>query len=566
VCLDRLRHPNIVLVMGISLVDQEPVAFPKTRTLNGHEDPDGLLGKKKSITKPQKTVCIITEYLEQGSLADILYGPTQLPAEIWTYELILACALQAARGMLYLHSHQPSICHRDLKSSNLVVDDHWVVKVTDFGMSRIVPEKLQELDKGIGDEGQVSIGRESMGDLAHAESRSSGSIMVTSGVNSYVSKKSSPSSHPRPSCSAVAPEMTSNMGTTAWCAPEILTASSRARYSVKVDVYSFGMVLWELWEKKRPFDECSSRFDIMDAVRAGKRPIISDNCPPAYKALIQRCWQTEPSRRPMFHYVVRYIKDELARVKRQKVLTESSGHANGNSRFSAAFFRPSSSSSSQLLSGMQPNPTLGSNAVQGFPGASSIKRNSLPTPAAIVDRSDHSSIASPLHPPPTAAVGGAAGGAVTSIQEGNIKSETEDMKLPEGRTPLVKAVDRPLSFRIESPPLDSTYLDKHYNSTGRLSLPNNWRDRYVMKFSGWNAAQPDTGLPPSLSLGGASSSSPINSSQLSIMRASSSASLDTEQTLSFPGQRQPELQQAVDRDTEKRDEYVAAPEQSIDSL
>lgn len=56
---------------------------------------------------------------------------------------------QAARGMLYLHSHQPPICHRDLKSSNLVVDDHWVVKVTDFGMSRIIPEKVQNHEMGL---------------------------------------------------------------------------------------------------------------------------------------------------------------------------------------------------------------------------------------------------------------------------------------------------------------------------------------------------------------------------------------------------------------------------------
>lgn len=145
--MSRLRHPNIVLVMGISLVDQEPVL-----KLPFSESEKSMTGGGESQSDkagPKKTVCIITEYLEQGSLADILYGPSRLPAEVWTYELILTCALQAARGMLYLHSHTPPICHRDLKSSNLVVDDHWVVKVTDFGMSRIVPEKLQDLDKGL---------------------------------------------------------------------------------------------------------------------------------------------------------------------------------------------------------------------------------------------------------------------------------------------------------------------------------------------------------------------------------------------------------------------------------
>ena len=106
----------------------------------------------KDKEKMQRCVCVVTEFLEQGSLADILYGPRRLPAEIWTYDLILTCALQAARGMLYLHSHTPPICHRDLKSSNLVVDDHWVVKVTDFGMSRIVPEGAIDEATGLSSE------------------------------------------------------------------------------------------------------------------------------------------------------------------------------------------------------------------------------------------------------------------------------------------------------------------------------------------------------------------------------------------------------------------------------
>lgn len=130
--------------MGVSIV-----TFPKPAPPPGFDDDDDMLirgGKDNSVDRQRsvsrdrrgkdkdkeknddviRSICIITEYLEQGSLADILYGSNRVADEFWTYELVLTCALQAARGMLYLHSHQPPICHRDLKSSNLVVDDHWV--------------------------------------------------------------------------------------------------------------------------------------------------------------------------------------------------------------------------------------------------------------------------------------------------------------------------------------------------------------------------------------------------------------------------------------------------------
>ena len=40
--------------------------------------------------------------------------------------------------MLHLHSHKPTILHRDLKSPNMLVERHWRVKVTDFNLSRVV--------------------------------------------------------------------------------------------------------------------------------------------------------------------------------------------------------------------------------------------------------------------------------------------------------------------------------------------------------------------------------------------------------------------------------------------
>lgn len=42
-----------------------------------------------------------------------------------------------AKGMNYLHTSHPTVVHRDLKSPNLLVDKNWVVKVCDFGLSRM---------------------------------------------------------------------------------------------------------------------------------------------------------------------------------------------------------------------------------------------------------------------------------------------------------------------------------------------------------------------------------------------------------------------------------------------
>jgi serine/threonine protein kinase len=55
-----------------------------------------------------------------------------------TWERLLGIALDAARGMLYLHTRQPPIAHRDLKSANLLVNADWQVKVADFNLSRSI--------------------------------------------------------------------------------------------------------------------------------------------------------------------------------------------------------------------------------------------------------------------------------------------------------------------------------------------------------------------------------------------------------------------------------------------
>ncbi|KAK8709804.1 hypothetical protein V6N13_060806 [Hibiscus sabdariffa] len=112
--MKRLRHPNVLLFMG-------------------------------AVTSPQR-LCIVTEFLPRGSLFRLLQrNTTKLE---WRRRVHMA--LDIARGMNYLHHCNPPIIHRDLKSSNLLVDKNWTVKVGDFGLSRLKHETYLTTKTGKG--------------------------------------------------------------------------------------------------------------------------------------------------------------------------------------------------------------------------------------------------------------------------------------------------------------------------------------------------------------------------------------------------------------------------------
>ncbi|KAM4541878.1 mitogen-activated protein kinase kinase kinase 7-like [Odontesthes bonariensis] len=90
--------------------------------------------------------------------------------------------------------------------------------------------------------------------------------------------------------------MTNNKGSAAWMAPEVFEGSS---YSEKCDVFSWGIILWEVITRKKPFDEIGgSAFCIMWAVHRGTRPPLIRDLPEPIETLMTRCWDKEPSHRP----------------------------------------------------------------------------------------------------------------------------------------------------------------------------------------------------------------------------------------------------------------------------
>lgn len=204
----RLRHPNVVLFMG-------------------------------AVTRPPN-LSILTEFLPRGSLYRLLHrSGTQIDEKIR-----IKMALDVVRGMNYLHTSHPTVVHRDLKSPNLLVDKNWVVKVCDFGLSRV----------------------------KH---------------HTFLSSNST-------------------AGTPEWMAPEVLRNEPS---NEKCDVYSFGVILWEMATLCVPWTGWNP-MQVVGAVGFQNRHLeIPKEVDPMVAQMIRDCWENDPCLRPSFAQLMSRLKD-----------------------------------------------------------------------------------------------------------------------------------------------------------------------------------------------------------------------------------------------------------------
>ncbi|KAL8170638.1 hypothetical protein V2J09_022442 [Rumex salicifolius] len=210
----RLRHPNVLLFMGACY---------------SHE-----------------RLAIVTEFLPRGSLFKTLHRSNQ----VLDIKRRLRMALDVARGMNYLHRRNPPILHRDLKSSNLLVDKNWTVKVGDFGLSR----------------------------LKHA------TLLSTR----------------------------SGLGTPQWMAPEILRNEPS---NEKSDVFSFGVILWELMTVSIPWNDLNPIQVVGVVGFMDRRLDMPEGLDPRIASLITDCWQSKPEQRPSFQDIIHRMTGLLRNVQ-----------------------------------------------------------------------------------------------------------------------------------------------------------------------------------------------------------------------------------------------------------
>ncbi|KAJ3672486.1 hypothetical protein LUZ60_007207 [Juncus effusus] len=196
---------------------------------------------------------LIYEYMENGSLWDLLHGPSKKVKLDW--ETRLKIAVGASQGLAYLHHDcNPRIVHRDVKSSNILLDKNFEARISDFGLAKCVPASK-----------------------SHA--------------STYV------------------------LGTIGYIDPEYARTS---RLNEKSDVYSFGVVLLELLTGKKAVDNDSnlhqlilSKADdntVMEAVDSEVSITCTDSnhIKKAFQ-LALLCTKRYPSDRPTMHEVSRVL-------------------------------------------------------------------------------------------------------------------------------------------------------------------------------------------------------------------------------------------------------------------
>ncbi|XP_042379745.1 serine/threonine-protein kinase CLA4-like isoform X2 [Zingiber officinale] len=182
--MKRLRHPNILLFMG-------------------------------AVTSPN-CLCIVTEFLPRGSLYRLLQrSTTRLD---WRKRILMA--LDIAKGMNYLHRCNPPIVHRDLKSSNLLVDKNWTVKVA------LLPHHWGSFSLLTATYSIICLYLKQVGDFGLSRLKH----------ETYLTTKS-------------------GKGTPQWMAPEVLRNEPSDE---KSDVYGYGVILWELATEKIPWYNLNS--------------------------------------------------------------------------------------------------------------------------------------------------------------------------------------------------------------------------------------------------------------------------------------------------------------------
>ncbi|XP_014681457.1 PREDICTED: serine/threonine-protein kinase TNNI3K-like isoform X2 [Priapulus caudatus] len=175
-----------------------------------------------------------------------LYNVLHLQKRLINIRSKLDIALDVAMGMDYLHHMAQPIIHRDLNSNNVLLEENGHAVVADFGESRFLTQTGED-------------------------------------------------------------NMTKQPGNLRWMAPEVFTQCTI--YSIKADMFSFALCLWELLSGELPFAHLKPAAAAADMAYRNSRPPLAITYPRLIVNLLKRAWHANPDCRPDFSEVVSILTE-----------------------------------------------------------------------------------------------------------------------------------------------------------------------------------------------------------------------------------------------------------------
>ncbi|XP_033760364.1 LOW QUALITY PROTEIN: atrial natriuretic peptide receptor 1-like [Pecten maximus] len=292
------------VISRLSVVQGSTVATKKFKIKQFHADRVSLLELKqmRDIACPNLTrmvgmaiepshVVLVTEYCPRGSLQDILENDSiQLDLDFKN-----ALLTDLVQGMTYLHA-SPIEVHGNLNSSNCVIDGRFVLKITDFGLTRI--RQLEQ--KVVDHQNQRAI--HLLPDISPYQHITYFSIITI--TVSYCAM-------------FVVHNVCGNtVSAQLWVAPEHLRNLPNRTSSHGGDVYSFGIILFEILTRHEPYEdelEHASVSDVLQKVKLGRNPPFRPMLPQTSEksglvTVLKQCWSEDPKLRPSFHALTRTIR------------------------------------------------------------------------------------------------------------------------------------------------------------------------------------------------------------------------------------------------------------------
>ena len=191
----------------------------------------------------QNPFSIVMEYIPNGCLFDYLNNHQ------WTsLDRKVLFMMDIAKGLAYLHARKPSfIIHRDIKPKNFLVTKDLQIKIADFGICKILKNDICK--------------------------KSQENLQYITDITA-----------------------TSNVGTLYYMAPELVVKEKITHYTASVDIYSFGSVMYEIFEGHKIYEFCENREQFINIILRRCHPNF-EHSRPFIKKLIIRCLDYKRSKK-----------------------------------------------------------------------------------------------------------------------------------------------------------------------------------------------------------------------------------------------------------------------------